>query len=81
MRKFAFIALGLLVPAMALAASLADVEDRAAASGDYYVGSDLSTQFGRMSASGDYLPGGFESGGGGSGTGYEQNILLLGVGQ
>lgn len=57
----------LLAPLSAWALTTAN--NRAAASGDYLPGADLSTQFGRMAGGEDYLPGGDSGGGGAVGSG------------
>lgn len=76
MTKRLLLAALLLAPLSAWALTTAN--NRAAASGDYLPGADLSTQFGRMAGGEDYLPGGSGSGGGGGGS--QKRLLTLGVG-
>lgn len=76
MKRYWFILAALFIPLAALA--LDSGVEIAAAGGDFDVAADLSTGFGRMAAAGDFLPEGEPGSGGG---GYEQNFLLLGVGQ
>lgn len=63
MTKRLLLAALLLAPLSAWALTTAN--NRAAASGDYLPGADLSTQFGRMAGGEDYLPGGAGSSSGG----------------
>lgn len=56
MKRYWLILAILFIPLAALA--LDSGAERKAAAGDYAVTAGLSTQFGRLASSGDYLPGG-----------------------
>jgi hypothetical protein len=69
----------LLAPISAWALTTAN--NRASASGDFLPGVGLSSQFGRMTAGEDYLPGG-DGGGGGGGSGVGRSgMTLMNVGK